>query len=384
LETFFQVISSAATVEFGPIGQILITLTDIGYEDPEFDPEDFSEVKDPFRLKRDRHLNILKKLDELRIAYDEKRVKLYEFVWGQMRLQSKDLVMRTENFEEEIYNDPIKLVGKIRETHIPGHVSIANPVKRKKASEKHYQTMRQYENESVNIFRHRFDQAVRGLQTTGATVPSQQELAVDFIDKLHNSMYGHYKQTIDDNVEFLGGEYPQTVDEVFQAVLNAKVPKGPGRMAAVFHTSADNKKGKRNPNKEAKDSNESKDETSNLARVKCYCCGKMGHYAKNCPERKQVPVKNAEEKDKGSYHTQFQGDDDWSFANLVSLPATSGHVLHPYCILLDPQSEGHLFNNDKLLSDIEDDPTGPTFSGVGGKIKATQCGLFYGKVQSVV
>ena len=95
LKGFFRKMATMATTEIGIVGQSIMTLVEVKPEEPKR-PE-ASELKD--EITKNRYINAVKEYDRLIIKYKEDTIKVYGMLMGQAGLESKNLIMRTPDFQ---------------------------------------------------------------------------------------------------------------------------------------------------------------------------------------------------------------------------------------------------------------------------------------------
>jgi hypothetical protein len=246
-----------------------------------------------------------------------------------------------------------------------------------------------------------------------ANKPSKQAATADFIDGL-NDRFIPFKTDLINNVQAKIEEYPETIEIAVRKASQYKVvtKSTTGNMLSSFVTEAvapirqqkvDNQRKPKDKsiskfkpkfkysskyaNKGARDNNKSR---------KCNICGEEGHFMNDCSLKAQFS-KFLKEKGSlktnvtASYEDEFEGyvsattfcsvikteveDDNEQSEDIINLSSnatTLSTVLSSSDILLDCQSQGHLFSNRDLVTNIRPSKRPMTFAGVGGPIKVTQ------------
>ena len=306
----------------------------------------------------------------------------------------------------------MKLIKVIEETHLTSATGLPEVDKRR--ARLHYNNLRQYEKETLPEFKERFDFALKTLETTGETLPSQEAQAADFIGKLDTRRYQQLSLDLE-NAQVLAiasgstaSSYPKTLTAAYNLACNYKVIRRTGdrshvsaaQVPAFATRQPRNRGGPQQPPRSRGDGaqhggkamdtvpdNESKtsggtdpraeddpDDTSSRppknkkSHIKCYNCGKLGHYKNQCKEEKRVKQETPAFFCGIPVHDPvqaFAGISD--HANFTSLGAQQ--------IGIDTFGGAHCFGNRALLTDIHDvEPLDLT--GVGGAIRATAQGRF--------
>jgi len=138
-----------------------------------------------------------------------------------------------------------------------------------------YSLLRQGKLETITAFKERMEVYVRSKESLGIDVPSQGQLATDFITKLNDSFDS--KLNVLFNNAKLGGSYPKTLFNAYKIMteLCNKTHSISLASSSVFNVTKQNKNQKQNQNK--KESEESVQMQSNHKMMKCFTCGGIGH-----------------------------------------------------------------------------------------------------------
>jgi len=154
----------------------------------------------------------------------------------------------------------------IEETHKVNTVSKVQSVT-KKAARAMYQKMRQGVFASIITYKERFNAALKGYEEQKNSKMEEKDIAMDFFEGLDNARYASFKTEIMNGLTSKAIEQPQNLTE-----------------------SGEEKK------KREKD----------LSKIKCYACGKTGHYATKCPSKEPKKDENEnEEQDAVERHSHL-------------------------------------------------------------------------------
>ena len=290
-------------------------------------------------------------------AIEDSEKKIFPMMWEKMSPASRSRVMEEPGYEDaRLTLDCVSLWGFIRETHLTHNFGSGDPMKEVNSLEQEirYSAMRQGDREFISTFKTRFDNQVRANEGAGVPKPSDRKLALEFIMKLDPRRYkSMLSQMRNDSLRNDPDAYPSTLASAFRIasgwtnedptagaygvennsayladacfVSKAKDPeKGGGKLPA---TSA-GAKGKRK------------------AEVICFVCGLVGHFARDCTQRKGVDkalvTAKAEESEK-----EASLPDEWD----VTLIAKEDRVLFTkYELLLDNQSSVDIVGNEELIT----------------------------------
>jgi len=134
---------------------------------------------------------------------------------------------------------------------------------------------------------------IRSMDSLGMTVPSQSQLAADFLDKL-NDQLEHKRSVLLNNCR-LNGNFPKTLFEAYKIITELSEPAVVSvASASVFNVNKSQSQIEENNEKgnEKGGEGESKGNGGGGERkghVVCYNCGEVGHKAFACPDKKASP-----------------------------------------------------------------------------------------------
>ena len=304
-------------------------------------------------------------------AIEDSEKKIFPMMWEKMSPASRSRVMEEPGYEDaRLTLDCVSLWGFIRETHLTHIFGSGDPMKEVNSLEQEirFSAMRQGDREFISTFKTRFDNQVRANEGAGVPKPSDRKLALEFIMKLDPRRYKRMlSQMRNDSLRNDPDAYPSTLASAFRIasgwtnedptsgaygvennsayladacfVSKAKDPeKGAGKLPA---TSA-GAKGKRK------------------AEVICFVCGLVGHFARDCTQRKGVDkalmTAKAEESEE-----EASLPDEWD----VTLIAKEERILFTkYELLLDNQSSVDIVGNEELITNKRKAEKPITMSGI--------------------
>jgi len=135
------------------------------------------------------------------------KIKLYWLIRSLMSSESMDAV-KQHMLEKwsilEVSQDPLDLWLAIKATHTT-YSSGLKEVDEAKAR-RLYGSLKQYKNETLTSFKDRLEVYIRSMESLGMTVPTQGQLAADYLDKL-NDQFENKRSVLFNNAR-LNGSYP--------------------------------------------------------------------------------------------------------------------------------------------------------------------------------
>ena len=184
--------------------------------------EELNPEQDPFGLRRLEIAEEIKaRLKEISIANTAKPA-LFSVIFGQLSAESEQVVRQHDDWELISHRDnPLMLWLAIRDTHVVNAVGQAQ-LDRMTAREQ-YNRLRMGENESLVHFKERTDEAIRALEAYQVDVLPQEDLAVDFINRLCKHRFAKFQVDLSNNAMLGNHVYPDTLTDAFNKASRFKV-----------------------------------------------------------------------------------------------------------------------------------------------------------------
>ena len=291
--------------------------------------------------------------------------------------------------------DTITLWGYIRRSHLTHIYANDDEMSTLNIHDQslRYNSLRQGDRELISAFKTRFDNQVKSNQGVGIPEISEALRAMDFIGKLdpkrYNSMITCMRNSAARN---LPGSYPKTLAGAYRTASTwtrdgVIVPLGSDTHSAflsdsVFVTKSKDSKEK-DPSKDSKDSKvpgdkKDKFKKSSLSTLMCFVCGKFGHGARDCSQRKTAESallsgKLSDDEDEGAKEDVFLGEEASFIAGEETVLLSSDDVV------FDTGATVSFFKNSALLTGIEKSKRQIHVNGVqadAGGVKVDQEGSF--------
>ena len=304
--------------------------------------------------------------------------KIWSLMWLQMSSASQAKVKEEEAYEDaSVIGDCVVLWELIRRTHLTHIFGAQDPMMRLNRREQNarYAALKQGDKEYITSFKTRFDAQIQANRGAGLPDLEDETLAMDFIHKLDMRRYARMLSSMRNKALCNDPEaYPLTLASALRIASGwVNEDLGSGTTGSDTHSafvtadsnmvtkSRDQDKQKRSAT--TGKGNPSATKKKSLADITCYVCGEMGHYARDCEEKKGA--------DKALVTTKTSGlgsDDDYEekeeeneTAYVTSLEKV---MFSRHDVLLDSQASVNVFCNRSLLRNVRESDRRITLNGV--------------------
>ena len=289
-----------------------------------------------------------------RKAMDTQRVdeqKLFPLMWSRMSAGSKSKVREEPGFEAcRLRLDSVQLWHYIRRSHLTHIYGEDDSMRAVNVHEQtlRYNYLRQGEREVIGDFKTRFDNQVLANKGVGMAEVEEPMRAIDFLSKLDPKRYtGMLTYMRNSAVQNIPNSYPSTLAGAYRVASSWTNAGGGVPLGAEQHSAflTDTPVG----TKEKVAGKGAKGKTpvakKKASTVTCFVCGKTGHYAKDCDERKV------------GEHAMLTGaedeiDEDDESVEAVFVTTNEVALFTRSHVLLDNQASVNIFCNPSLLTGI--------------------------------
>jgi Zinc knuckle len=208
-----------------------------------------------------------------------------------------------------------------------------------------YNCMRQGNTETISEFKTRFDHQVKANQGVGVQNVTDAIRAIDFLGKLDPKRYSSMITQMRNNAsQNIPGAYPPTLPLAFRIASNwmcesTYVPLGTEQHSAFLADSAiaQSTETKTNQTKKAVGGKGKR----GTGPIHCYVCGALGHYARECEDRKLPETAMLV-----SNQVSYVSSQETALLSQETVLFSRNHVL------LDNQASINIFCNSDLLTSV--------------------------------
>ena len=286
---------------------------------------------------------------------------IWPLMWAKMSVASQSKVREDPDFENALLHlDCIRLWNFIRRTHLTHVFGDGDPMAQVNVQdqESRYALLRQGDREYITSFKTRFDHQV--MANAGAGVPAvlESKRALDFIMRLDPKRYkGMLSQMRNNALREVPGAYPATLAGAFRIAsgwtnedsVGPQSTGGDHHAAFLADTAFVIQKSTVQKENTKRETGEKTAITRSSSKA-CYVCGKKGHLAYQCADRKEV-ISDKVLVTSGEF--QEDTEDDQNEWNSAFVTTSERLVLFSrYEILLDNEASLNVFRDPELLSDI--------------------------------
>ena len=214
--------------------------------DPQVQKMEDEDLHDEYKLEMQAYI-------KRKTNFEDNKVKAFALFFGQCSNSMQDKITQRKNYESEIEDDPIKLIGVIKEIAMGFQIN-KYPMASLLSSLKAFVNLRQKDGESLTEYTKRFTASTDLLDTqfggsmvltkyvsqlpgydpddevkTQTMVDESFEkfLAYAYIENADRSKYGSFQQGLASQYSLHNDQYPSTMDEAIEALSAHRHDKKP-------------------------------------------------------------------------------------------------------------------------------------------------------------
>ena len=308
--------------------------------------------------------------------------KIWALMWSKMSQASQSKVRESPKFEPARQTlDSVRLWKLIRKSHLTHMYGDHDNMSAMNLHDQQlrYNSLRQNERELVADFKTRFDNQLKANHGVGITEIDDSIRALDFISKLDTKRYGSMITSMRNNAcQNLPGAYPSTLAAAYRIASTwtrdgalapfGGIPHAAFLADAVHVTKAKDTEKVKTPPPPKKVPADAKAKRSSLESVLCYVCGNLGHYARDCDERKGEKALYT-----GTDNIDIDIDDgDKSEFAYITSESNELVLFSRSHVLLDNQASVSIFCNRDLLSNVQKSQNQIVLNGVQANAKGVR------------
>ena len=287
---------------------------------------------------------------EQKRGQDAERRKMFGLLKQVMDVDGKDSLHMLPDFKDlnEKGNDPLKLWELICQIYNSGHGMISKITEDVKQDALIYYNRLHQGDKTLLELKTLLIAAKSNMVTLKVEyVPTEKQLAMDFLSKLDKRRYEAYTTNLRNNVACELLKYPDNIEDAY-------------RQVTLFRTGKPSNYTK-DTKKFSKDTAFKATTTKDVSKIECYNCHKKGHYATDCPEEKKTKK------------------DNYSYVTTVLKTGQESNLKKNW-LVLDTAATAHCIDEDmsKYLTEVSKIEDEHTINGIGGKIVVKKSGLIPG------
>lgn len=287
----------------------------------------------------------------------ENMTKMWPLITGEMSAASLAKVKEFPNYRlAKGSRDVVMLWEFIRKSHLTHVYGEGDGMRAVNINDQKlkFNNMRQGDRESTSDFKSRYDNQTKANEGVGIVQDDEDLVAIDFLGKLDPKRYTAMLTVLRNNAAINLSSYPTTLAGAYRT---ASTWTTDGTMSATREQHSafvmDKVPDKPKASNKEKRSKGGPVEKKSSSEVECFVCSKLGHYARECPDRKTRSLALVVNSEQATYSDADSDDEFTKVAAFVTTIATRETVLFAgHILLLDNQSSANVVASGDLLKSI--------------------------------
>jgi hypothetical protein len=188
---------------------------------PEIDDDAFSAENDPTGMLKIERIELIKERRKNEREYEKNRGKIYGLIKGQCTNAMLHRIELADNYEEfDTQHNPKGIWDRIGDLLLTGAGEFRNDIVIRENQKAEYQKIKQFTNESIGDFYHRFLIELDSLNASGVEIGNEAEIAVQFLYKLDKNRFASLLTHLENASSMGHDEYPATVSDAMILAQN--------------------------------------------------------------------------------------------------------------------------------------------------------------------